>query len=866
MAAKKRSQRESAGEPSTGARDIAGAPASAADEQRILTEAIVATVRHPLLVLDADLRVRMANPAFYRTFQVTSEQTVNQPLFELGNGQWNIPSLRTLLEEVLPKNSFLTDFAVEHAFENLGIRTMVLNARALVREDNQRYLILLCIEDITERKRAEQALREARDYAEKIVETVHEPLLVLDPSLRVMSANESFYRTFEVNPSETQGRFLYDLADRQWDIPRLRDMLENILRQGSAFSDFEVEHHFRQLGHRTMLLNARRIDDVHLILLAIEDITERKQAQESSRRLAAIVDSTEDAVIGETLEGTVTSWNAGAERLYGYSATEMLGKPLSLLAPPDLADEMSGMLGRIRQGQRVDHFITRRVRKGGQRIDVSVSVSPIKDAAGRVVGAAAISRDIAESLKMSEALRLQGEIAANMAEGVCLIRARDASVVYTNEKFDAMFGYRPGELIGRPVSTLNAANAKSPEELAGEIITALNSYGLWSGQVHNVKSDGTPFWCQANVSTFEHPEHGTVWVSVQSNITERKQAEESLRSSRERISAIVNTADDAILTIDERGIIESANPATERVFGYGAAELIGQNVNMLMPSPYREEHDAYLARYLKTGEKKVIGTRRELQGRRKDGSTFPLELAVSEFQMGGQRHFAGVHRDIGERKALEREVIEIAADEQRRIGQDLHDSIGQELTGLGLTSEALAEALREQDSPDAGLATRVAGGLRRVLGQIRMLARGLVPVQVDAQGLMSALEELAARVREQSGILCTFRCDEPVPVEDSATATHLYRIAQEAVTNAVRHGHAQHITISLAAEDTRIILGIRDDGVGIREPQGEGDGMGLRIMRYRAGLINAAVDVAPAEGGGTLVTCILSKGHTHASV
>ena len=214
-----------------------------------------------------------------------------------------------------------------------------------------------------------------------------------------------------------------------------------------------------------------------------------------------------------------------------------------------------------------------------------------------------------------------------------------------------------------------------------------------------------------------------------------QQAEESLRSSRERISAIVNTADDAILTIDERGIIESANPATERVFGYRAAELIGQNVNMLMPSPDREEHDAYLARYLKTGEKKIIGTRREVQGRRKDGSIFPLELAVSEFQVGGQRHFAGVHRDIGGRKALEREVIEIAVEEQRRIGQDLHDSIGQELTGLGLTSEALAEALRDQVSPEAGLATKIAGGLRHVLGQIRILARGLIPVQVDAQGL-----------------------------------------------------------------------------------------------------------------------------------
>ena len=121
----------------------------------------------------------------------------------------------------------------------------------------------------------------------------------------------------------------------------MRDLLENILPHGIAFNDFEVVHHFKQLGRRTMLVNARRVDDVQLILLCIEDITERKQGEGlKPGRLAAIVDSSEDAVIGKTLEGTVTSWNAGAEKLYGYSAAEMLGKPLTLLVPPDRPDEI----------------------------------------------------------------------------------------------------------------------------------------------------------------------------------------------------------------------------------------------------------------------------------------------------------------------------------------------------------------------------------------------------------------------------------------------------------------------------------------------------------------------------------------------
>src|SRR5208337_3584681 len=150
------------------------------------------------------------------------------------------------------------------------------------------------------------------------------------------------------------------------------------------------------------------------------------------------------------------------------------------------------------------------------------------------------------------------------------------------------------------------------------------------------------------------------------DVTSLKQMEEELLKSRDRVRAIVDTAVD--------GIIKSFNAAAERVFGYAAAEVVGQDVAMLMPSPHRNEHDAYLKRYLQTGEKRIIGIGREVRGRRKDGSIFPMDLAVSEFQDGNGRKFAGIARDITERKRLEREVLEIAAGERQRIGQELHDT------------------------------------------------------------------------------------------------------------------------------------------------------------------------------------------------
>jgi two-component system sensor kinase FixL len=203
------------------------------------------------------------------------------------------------------------------------------------------------------------------------------------------------------------------------------------------------------------------------------------------------------------------------------------------------------------------------------------------------------------------------------------------------------------------------------------------------------------------------------------DVTERKRA---LHESRDRLAAVVNTAGEAIITIDERGIIESVNPSAERMFGYTRAEMVGQNVKILMPTPYRDEHDNFLARYLKTGIKKIIGIGREVSGRRKDDTSFCLDLAVSELHDGNRRLFTGILRDVTERKALEREVLEIAAVEQRRIGHDLHDTAGQELTALGLMADSLVAALEDHSPKDVPLAAKIMQGLRRTLSHVRALS------------------------------------------------------------------------------------------------------------------------------------------------
>jgi PAS domain S-box-containing protein len=238
-----------------------------------------------------------------------------------------------------------------------------------------------------------------------IIETAAAPLLVLDIELRIKTANPAFYREFRVSARETQNQPLYSIAGGCWDIPRLREMLESILPDHKVVQKFEIEQHFPDLGHRVLRLSARQLDGLQQILLGIEDVTERK---ELDLRLAAIVESSDDAIFAKNLDGTIVSWNSGAEKIYGYSAREAIGRPITVLAPPGREEEMALIMERIRRGEKVHHFETRRRRKDGEIIDVSVTISPIMGRNGMVSGASVVARDITElKVRQQEAIAKQ---------------------------------------------------------------------------------------------------------------------------------------------------------------------------------------------------------------------------------------------------------------------------------------------------------------------------------------------------------------------------------------------------------------------------------------------------------------------------
>ena len=241
----------------------------------------------------------------------------------------------------------------------------------------------------------DQAIYE-REYTKTILNTVAEPLVVLNAEMTVQTGNRAFYAMFGVSRDQTQGRPLADFGNKA--LARLRMRLEEMLAGGPAFETFEVDHDAPGIGPRTYLLDARPFSltrqPVPMILLAFHDITARKQAEASSAYLASIVGSCDDAIISKDLNGTILSWNHGAEQVFGYSAAETVGKPITILIPADRLDEETGIIERLRRGEKINQFETLRQHKNGSLIDISLTVSPVRDAEGKIIGASKIARDI----------------------------------------------------------------------------------------------------------------------------------------------------------------------------------------------------------------------------------------------------------------------------------------------------------------------------------------------------------------------------------------------------------------------------------------------------------------------------------------
>jgi two-component system CheB/CheR fusion protein len=392
----------------------------------------------------------------------------------------------------------------------------------------------------------------SQEYSESIVNTVREPLIVLDKDLRVVTASRSFYEVFNVKAKDTVGQLIYDLGNKQWNIPGLRKLLETILPQQATFDDYEVEHDFPGIGKRTMLLNARRIpnppEKLKVILLAIEDITKRKTMEESDHSLAAIVNTSIEGIIGKTLQGDVVSWNEGAEKIYGYTPEEMHGQNISILAPPGYKEEIFSQLKRLQQGELIENYETKRLRKDGAIIDISLSLSAIKDKQGNIYGISAIMHDITEQKKtaQSQTVGEYSESIINTVREPLIVLDQDLRVVTASRSFYEVFKVKPEETVGQLIYDLGNKQWNIPKlrELLETILpqkTAFDNYEV----EHDFATIGRRVML-LNARQIQRMlgKRRIILLAIE-DITARREIEIGLEKTRKELEVIKKSADEA---------------------------------------------------------------------------------------------------------------------------------------------------------------------------------------------------------------------------------------------------------------------------------------------------------------------------------
>jgi len=256
----------------------------------IIAREIVETVPSALLILDRDLNITSANRAFYQTFRTSPAETEGCHIYELGNRQWDIPAMRTLLESAIPQQRSVEKFELDHVFPSIGRRKMLVNARKILHPGDHDGIILLAIEDVSDERAAQAELNRTWLVTQSIVDTIRDPLVVLEVDMTIVTASKNFLTIFGITEAEVRGRRLSELGQRQWDVPALRHLMEKVLPENKPIESFEIEDTFPGLGKRVFNLNARKISQpgnhVHRMLLVFEDITDRKQRERDAQMLA----------------------------------------------------------------------------------------------------------------------------------------------------------------------------------------------------------------------------------------------------------------------------------------------------------------------------------------------------------------------------------------------------------------------------------------------------------------------------------------------------------------------------------------------------------------------------------------------------
>jgi PAS domain S-box-containing protein len=620
---------------------------------------------------------------------------------------------------------------------------------------------------------ADENIKALEVHYRGLFKAAQDGILLLDAETRkITDANPFLCELLGYSRAEMLGKELWEIGLFR-DQEQSRAAFRDLQRRGFIrYEDLPLESKGGERREVEVIGHAYEENDHRVIVCIIRDITERKRIQKDKYFLSAVVESLEDSVVTVDFETIITSWNKSAERLYGYAAADVIGKPLMILTLPADLNEVLANIEQVKRGETVKVYETERIHKDGSPLFLTITLSPVKDARGLIIGVSTVARNISSFKRAEEALQRSEETFRMLVEGVtdyAIFTLDRAGLIATwNPGAQRIFGYAEAEAIGQP-----AALIFTPEDrqsgIPEEEMRQARETGRAIDERWHLRKDGSRFYASGVMSPLGDVAL-TGYVKVARDLTERKLMEEELTRARTQLE--------------------------ERV----------------------EE---------RTGE---------------------LRAAITLLQSEITRR-----REIEEerRRLLERNV-RVQEEERRRISRELHDSVGQQLTVLRLAIQSMTGQM-DQDIEN------LKEIVKKIDAEVDFLAWELRPASLDDFGLITALQAFVAGWERHFKIPAVFQvvglAEERIAPE---LEINLYRIAQEALNNIVKHARAAHINVVLQKVDETLVMIIEDDGVGFETdkgaiPKATERGFGLIGMRERAALMGGSVEIESTPGSGTTI-------------
>jgi len=740
------------------------------------------------------------------------------------------------------------------------------------------------------RERAERELRESNERIANILESITDAFIVLDKEWRFTYVNPQAEQIFA--PLNKSRENL--LGKSYWqEFPDLvgTPVEENFRRAGTEKLKVEFDTFYPALNS-WFLVRAYPSRDGLSIYLA--DISERKRDERARGLLAAIVDSSDDAIVSKDLDGVITSWNKGAERIFGYSAEEAVGRHVTLIIPDDRREEEADILSRLKRGERVDHFQTVRVRKDGSTLDVSLTISPVRDSSGRITGASKVARDITTQRRAEVALRESEERfrAIVQATPECVkVVGPDGTLLAMNAAGCGMVeAGGEKEIIGQSVYGLIAPEFRQRFIEFNENVCNGNK-GQIEFQIIGLR--GTRRWMETHAVPMRDNSTGqTVQLAVTRDVTARREAGEKLRRSEEELRALADSIPQ---------LAWMANPEGH-VFWYnrGWYEYTGTTQDQMEAGGWLAVHDPnVLPRVLEKWNESVrTGTPFEME--------FPLRGADGEFrwfltrvspfrdQDGKVTRWFGTNTNIDEQQQLLRSLSEardqlekrvekrtaqlataneslrdlsarllkVQDEERRRLARELHDSVGQILAALSMNISAVQSQSHKLDSQGAAAVAENVQLLEQVSREIRTISHLLHPPLLEIAGLASAIRWYVDGFSERSKIKVDLEIPSDFGRLPDDVELAVFRITQECLTNIHRHSGSATAAICIQQKGNRLTVQVRDDGKGIPpEKQWEliessQGGVGFGGMRERVRQLGGTLKIQSDETGTVIIATL----------